>query len=111
MHNKKYKEYFDKWLKEKIDSKCKICGEKTIFISIKYGYKNYCCRKCLFELIKESNLKKYGVSSHLKLDSIRNKIKQTNKERYGVENVFSSKTIMDKIKKNMEMKILLERIQ
>ena len=29
-HNNK--KYFDKWIKERSDNKCKICGEKTKYI-------------------------------------------------------------------------------
>jgi len=47
---------------------------------------------------KETCLKKYGVESHLQLDSTKEKRKQTILEKYGVDNVFKSEKIKEKIK-------------
>ena len=60
------KEYYDKWLKEDYDSKCKICGKETLFISLT-GYKNCCSEQCGYDWnhikINDSVLEKYGVTN------------------------------------------------
>jgi len=37
------REYYDKWLKNKDDGKCKICNNEAEFVSLN-GYKD-CCKK------------------------------------------------------------------
>ena len=57
-----------------VDNKCKICGKPTKFINFKKGFQTYCSKDCMYKdkelknkiqmKIKESNIKKYGVSNH-----------------------------------------------
>jgi len=54
----KYKEYYDKWLKEKDEGLCKICGKETIFSNkFSIGYRLCCSKECAHSLNKESKLK------------------------------------------------------
>lgn len=87
--------------------KCKICGNKIKFG--REGFANYCCRKCMSvgasitkknnpnfvsnfskpevkEKIKQTCIKRYGVSNVFYLKEIHEKAKQTKLERYGDEN-------------------------
>lgn len=87
--------------------KCGICGNKIKFIH--GGYSNYCCAKCrstaaaitkknnpnfvsnfskpeIKEKIKQTCIKRYGVSNVFSLKETREKAKQTKLERYGDEN-------------------------
>ena len=47
-HNEEYKKYYDKWIKEHNDGKCKICNKNTEFIVFSIGYKNCCSTKCTY---------------------------------------------------------------
>ena len=86
-HNSK--EYYDKWLKENTEGKCKICGEETDYIAISSGYKNCCSKKCEKEYnyirTKEEIIKKYGVTNVFQNEEIKQKIKKIKKEKYGNE--------------------------
>jgi hypothetical protein len=86
-HNNK--EYYDKWIKEYEDDKCKICGKQTNFVSIGKGYKNTCSYKCSnvygCEKSSKGNLKKYGVKRPSQLKEFKEKSKQTCLDSYGVE--------------------------
>jgi hypothetical protein len=75
--------------------KCDKCGdEKEIkyynYITNIEKNKIYICNKCKGEIIKNSNLLKYGVKSTLELDSVKEKCKKTMIEKYGVEHFSKS---------------------
>jgi hypothetical protein len=84
-HKIKSKDYYDKWLKEKGEGKCKICGKETKFIIISSGYNYSCSKKCLQELRIKNCILKFGVTHQFKSKLIIDKSKQTKKERYGDE--------------------------
>jgi hypothetical protein len=100
-HNADYKKYFDKWLKNDQDGKCKICSNNTDFLNFAYGYKNCCSEKCshlyIYKKTKESNLKKYGVECLFSLNTVKDKIKKTNLKKYGNSNINKVKSIREKI--------------
>jgi hypothetical protein len=48
--------------------------------------------------IKKTNFERYGVECSLSSDKVREKAKKTIKEKYGVENVFANEDIKQKIK-------------
>lgn len=81
--------YYDKWLKENNEGYCKICGNETIFVGFKNGYKKCCCKKCSINYthkqIIKANLKLYGVENVFQSEKIKQKIKQTCIKKYGVE--------------------------
>jgi len=83
------KEYYNKWIKEEDDDKCKICGKNTEFKGLK-GYKNCCSKKCSNQYIQiqtEKGCRRiYGVKCPLQINKIREKGKQTRLEKYGDEN-------------------------
>lgn len=82
-HN--YKDYYDKWLKEKDEGICKHCGKETEFISFKkHGYKQTCCAQCMG----------FYNLSNLSAESLE-KRKLTNLERYGVESILDSKSMKE----------------
>jgi hypothetical protein len=98
------KNYYDKWLKEENENKCKICNNQTEFISLR-GYKNTCSKKCgdiyTWEKVKESNMKKYGVEHQLDRKEIRKKSRITMKEKYGGETSAQSKILLSKMQDTM----------
>jgi len=90
--------------------KCEVCGVNDVkFISLKKGYNKNCSIKCgvnnqnTKNKIKETNVKKYGVTSPLRNDEIKNKVKKTNLEKYGVTCSLHNDEIKNKVKKtNLE---------
>jgi hypothetical protein len=81
--------YFKKWLEDENDGKCKICNEKTKFISLGQGYKNCCSRQCAIKYsqlrLEEENLKKFGIkNTYQRLDVLKKK-RITNLQKLGVE--------------------------
>lgn len=97
-HSISAKEYYDQYIKNDADGKCKICGKPTSFINAIDGYRVYCSSKCANSdpevrdkinaqmtdekrqakrnKTRETNMKKYGVASVLQLSSIRQKSKE-----------------------------------
>jgi hypothetical protein len=94
-HNKK--NYFDKWIKDDIDDKCKICNKETSFISITLGYEKCCCNKCKLKYIdicaKKSIFKKFGSNSPFINKNTRNKSKETLRKRYGIDHNFKMEQV------------------
>lgn len=107
IHNITSKEYYDTYIKQGNDGKCKVCGKSTMFMGIKIGYKSYCSVKCAQndpEVRKQvtettkSNLKaKYGVENVQQISEVREKTKQTCKKRYGTEYSIASEKVRQKI--------------
>ena len=99
-HIRKYhneKEYYDKFLIKKDEGICKICKNKTIFITISMGYKNCCSKKCskkyTQQQTKYGNLRKYGVENSFQRKDVKEKIKITNNKKYGVNMPLQNKEI------------------
>lgn len=97
------KNYYDKWLKEENDGKCKICKEETEFLSIIKGYRNCCCKKCLDKYTdirtKKSMNEKFHSDSPFSSKKVRNKSKKTLIKRYGVDHNFKMEQVKtDRIK-------------
>jgi len=96
------KNYYDKWLKENNEGKCKICSKPTDFIGLN-GYKLHCSTECIVETRKLVCKKKYGVEYPSQSKEIRNKSKKTWIEKYGVDNPNKNSNVRNKIKKtNLE---------
>jgi hypothetical protein len=98
-HNSKL--YYDKWIMDFNEDKCKICKNQTEFISIQKGYKKCCSKICSNKYThlktEESFIKKY--SKHPKqTDEIKNKCIENHLKEYGVKNPYQRKEIKDKIK-------------
>jgi hypothetical protein len=91
-HHFSKKEYYDKWLKDETDGKCKICGKETEWTNgFNKAYKNTCCSlECTTKYkhirTQEEQFKKYGVECLFSSKEKQEKAKQTKKERYGNEN-------------------------
>jgi hypothetical protein len=84
IHNSKI--YFDKWIKDVDDDKCKICGKETEFLSLTGGYKKCCSKKCVSELKKLTCLNRFGVEYIYQSEFFKKNRKKRLKERYGSEN-------------------------
>lgn len=95
-HNAKYQEYYDKYLKDKSDNICKVCENKTKFISIIKGYKKCCTsRDCINKYrsfhSKQGILEKFGVENNFQREDIKKKSKQTKLKLYGDKNYTNTK--------------------
>jgi hypothetical protein len=76
-HQMFIKDYYDKWIKNKGEDVCKICGGKTKFYNFKRGYRDTCKKECA--------------------DIFRfNKIKQSFKEKYGNEIIFKNRDVIER---------------
>ena len=71
------------------------CGTNLNFKkSLREGYGTYCSISCTnksdkhINLVKETNIKKYGGVSPSHSDDIKDKIKKTTLDKYGVDNIF-----------------------
>jgi len=84
LHN--LKEYYDKWVKDKNEGLCKICGKETFYRGWYRGYNKTCSEICENKQRKITYVEKYGVDSVFKSVEVRNKGKQTCKKRYNDEN-------------------------
>lgn len=121
-HQLASKEYYDKYLKNDSEGRCKICGKETALCTILTGYRQYCSTKCanldpvIREKIEQTSIEKYGVKCNLNLEETKKKANannqskeskakraKTNVEKYGVENVYASEQVKEKIRQtNLE---------
>ena len=89
---------------------CKMCGNKTEFLSFKRGYREFCSHKCMNSCKEVQERKKitcqknYGTDNPMNSPEVREKIKQTNLEKYGVENCFQSQELMEKARETCRKK-------
>lgn len=80
------------------------CGKRCTFVNLKKGYLQFCSNTCecfvknANEKRKDTYLKKYGVDSMFKANSIKEKIKKTCLEKYGVEHPQTLKETKEKVK-------------
>lgn len=84
----------------KLDGCCRQCRADIIKRTnmIRYGVPNVSMLKDVREKAKRTIIEKYGVENAMKSDTFKNKQKNTMIEKYGVENVFQSEEIKEKIK-------------
>lgn len=76
--------------------RCKICGNKIKFG--REGFANYCCRKCMAAGASITKKNNPNFVSNFSKPEVKEKIKQTCIKRYGVSNVFSLKETHEKAK-------------
>ncbi len=84
---------------------CERCGKiEVAFLSYKKGYQKTCkyCN-CIIsrEKYKDTCMRKYGVSSVSKLQSVKNKIIETNIRKYGVKSHNQSSQVKEKKKQTL----------
>jgi hypothetical protein len=85
-HKIKYKDYYDKFLKQPNEGLCKICNKPTNWRN--NHYLTYCSCKCKQrdpEIIKaqqDTMLKKYGAKTTLESEILRKKVENTCIEKY-----------------------------
>jgi hypothetical protein len=88
IHNNK--EYYDKWINEKEEKLCKICGNENIFLNFKKGYKNGCCKKHMnklaYEKRKENLLRISNIENQFQEKDFKEKSRKTKLRKYGNEN-------------------------
>lgn len=94
MHNLSKQEYFDKWLKDETDGKCKICQVYTPFKSLSTGYKNTCCAKHTMKI-------HYGVENQFQREECKEQAKKTMMKNHGVEHALQSSVIKEEMKANL----------
>jgi hypothetical protein len=88
-HKISLKFYYDKWIKEKDDDKCKICKKETKFISFISGYKIGCCAKHILKI-------HYGIENVFQLESVKEKCKQISIKKRGVDHPSKSLEVKNK---------------
>ena len=69
-----------------------------------------CCRKCQAEIIKKTNMMRYGVSNISMLDDVKDKVKRSTLEKYGVENAIKLDKFKEKRKKTTLDKYGVENV-
>ena len=99
-HHITAKDYYDKYLKKENDGECLYCGGDTKFLTIDRGYRNYCCKACLYqdpkrlEKTKQTLIERYGDPCYNNIE----KSKKTCLKKYGHERAQSSSQIRNKVK-------------
>lgn len=83
------KKYYDKWILEENENKCKICDKEAKYSGGLRGYKNFCDRICAVaynaQQRKKYNIEKFGSKSPFGNKDVREKSKQTMLKKYGVK--------------------------
>jgi hypothetical protein len=94
--------YYNKWIKEIDDNKCKLCEKTTDFYMLRHGYKKFCCKMheniYNFEIRKGAFLLKYNVEFPWQVKKFKEKAENTCEEKYGTKYVMQNKEIKEKSK-------------
>lgn len=85
----------------KVKVVCDFCGKEFDMFMYAYTYstenrEKVACTKCKHIKTQETMMETYGVTSSLKIESVREKAKQTLIKNYGVEHPLLSKQILQK---------------
>jgi len=95
--------------------KCETCGAVIKWRGVfSEGYGKNCSKICRnksvsrLENIKSTNLKKYGVLSVSKLQSVKDKKNETYLNKYGHKNIFQSNFVKQKTRNTLEKKYGVE---
>ena len=97
-HGLKPQQYYDQYLAQPGDGKCRECGNPTSFRSIGQGYKEFCSKRCAAKHIasdsernahksaayKQTMQEKYSVDNGAQIEAAKEKRKDTMVKRYGV---------------------------
>ena len=82
--------------------KC-ICGNRTKFVNLKTGYREFCGYSCMNKNVQnrreETFEKKYGTKNPMKSQTVIDKLSHTVFEKYGTSNVFGNKEVQKKIQR------------
>jgi hypothetical protein len=102
IHNSKL--YYDKWIKEKDEGICKICGKETKFSSkIVTGYYKTCSENCeninRVNSIKQTLFRKFKVKNVYQLKKVKEKKIQTYLKHFGVKHNMQNKECFEKQQK------------
>lgn len=90
----------------KIEVLCDMCHKNSMMVKyndynrVVKNTGNYVCKECSSEKVRKNNLKKYGVSSVMQLESVKEKTKQTNLKKLGVEYPTQHESVKDKVKQS-----------
>lgn len=101
-HKMKIKDYYDTYFKKDNDGICKTCGKPTEFLSLRLGYREYCCNKCvqaskeIKEKIKQTNIERYGSDYYSKTDKWLNSVKETNQKKFNCDFAGQNKKVKEK---------------
>jgi len=97
--------YFDKWVNDGTNGKCKICDSPTKFQSL-IGYKNCCSSKCTKKYnhiqSETAQILKYGHKTGFGSNHFKSKTKETINSKYNVDNISQ----LESIKKQKEQTCL-----
>lgn len=86
-HSTSLKNYYDEYLKEEGDGRCKMCAESTKFISLKIGYRKTCSASCAHKCRSQRLYEEHGVTNQFQLKKVKEKSKKTLLDKYGVGNI------------------------
>jgi len=105
-----YKDYYDKYLKQPGEGKCKCpgCDNPTKFMGIAQGYRAYCSIKCnskanrgkesgYWDKLRDKCMTENGVKAYSAIPSVQEKIHKTREKKYGA---FHSAETLEKIKES-----------
>lgn len=54
------RDYYDRFIREFKEGRCKVCGKETFWMNVKEGYKKFCSRKCSSKYFSGENGSFYG---------------------------------------------------
>lgn len=103
------KQYYDMYFLGENEGICKECGNKTEYLRISSGYRDFCSLKCarnneeVKKKFEQTNLERHGFKNPFESKEVQDEIRKTNIENYGVKYPGQSEEIKERIKKtNLE---------
>lgn len=107
-HNVDSKTYYDTYFKLNSEGFCKNCGIAVQYRDLQNGYREFCSRKCFWQLTaklestkekrKQTCLAKFGTKSYMSSSDFKQKAEETNLATVGCKNAGGSAKSIAKIK-------------
>ena len=108
VHKLDPKAYYDRYFKQPDEGKCKCCGIDTKYWDLQHGYREFCSRKCFWQVTaklestkenrKKTCLEKFGTEQYMQSADFKKKSVATSIEKYNVANPGGSAESIRKIK-------------
>ena len=81
-HDMSVKDYYDKYIEPNTEHKCEMCSKPTNFISLSFGYRQYCCQNCSRKATVIKTREKYGVTNISQVPHISKKMRKSIKDNW-----------------------------
>jgi hypothetical protein len=103
-HITDFKQYYDQNVRIEKEGYCLSCGKECNFLSVMYGYHDYCSTTCsnnapeVQKKKSQTSMIHYGVDHSTKSEIVKEQIRNTFQINYGFDHPMKNQIVKDKLK-------------